>query len=87
MKLNEIVDDTCARVEVLRIIFDLFPVVTEVAKLDPAVQENADWGGDFASSPYVRGIGRQNGNLLVLLELEQVLDFSVLDKLPMPAAV
>ena len=61
--------------------------VTEVAKLDPAVQENADWGGDLVSSPYVRGIGRQNGNLLVLLELEQVLDFSVLDKLPMPAAV
>ena len=61
--------------------------VTEVANLDPAVQENADWGGDLVSSPYLRGIGRQNGNLLVLLELEQVLDFSVLDKLPMPAAV
>ena len=61
--------------------------VSAVANLDPVKDGAVELPRNLANSPYVRGIGRRNGVLLVLLELEQLVDFSILGTIPLPEAI
>ena len=61
--------------------------VSSVTKLGPVQEGSVEMPVNLASSRYVRGIGRRNGALLILLELEQLVDFAIMAKITLPEAI